>query len=386
MKRANVVSLVFVFLLLAISFVGIANPLHAAEPIKIGVIASSTGLASFCGIPQTEAIQVAADEINKSGGVLGRQLKIYYEDDQTNPTSSVIAATKLIRDQKVSILIGPSTSAGCMSILPIIQQEQIPVLFPTPATVGLNKWVFHILIDDTMHAKGMLDFMATTLKAKKIGILFFDDVGNLKGVKTVEENAGQYGASVVIKEQFKPGDTNLVPQMSKVKAANPDVILFYGTTPTAAVAAKNYVQLGMKQPVVCSWGASSNEFAKLTSTVIQGKPWVVFGLKFIHGDKLSPQDPYRKIYDPFVKAYRERFHKDPVTFGANAYDALYVVAKAIKLANSDDRTAVRDALEKVRFDGLVGEFACSPTNHYGMPVSSVMPQIVRDGAFYPYKK
>lgn len=382
--KVNVVLVLFVFLVFALC--GIGHTLQAAEPVKVGAIVSLTGWAGFLGTPIKESIEVAADEINGKGGVLGRQIQVFFEDDQSNPTNSVVAATKLIRDRKVGFLIGPSFTAGCMSILPICEEQQIPVMFPTPATAGLNKWVFHVLIDDTRHGKGMLDFMATTLKAKKIAILTGDEVGFMSGVKAIEDNIAQYGVTIVAKEQFKVNDTNMVPQLSKIKAANPDVILFYGIAPPASVAAKNYVQLGMKQPVVCSWGVASKDFAKLAGTVLKDKPWIIFGLEFLYGDKLPASDPYRKIYDPFVKAIRDKFNKEAQTFGANAYDALWVIAEAIKLANTDDRAAVRDAMEKVRFTGLVGQFACSPTDHYGMSIKAVVPQVIRDGEFYPYKK
>ncbi len=109
----------------------------------------------------------------------------------------------------------------------------------------------------------MLDFMATTLKAKKIAILTGDEVGFMSGVKAIEDNIAQYGVTIVAKEQFKVNDTNMVPQLSKIKATNPDVILFYGIAPPASVAAKNYVQLGMKQPVVCSWGVAEQRLCEV---------------------------------------------------------------------------------------------------------------------------
>jgi len=295
MKRVRV-SVVLIFFLCTAFAVGIGHPLAAAEPVKVGAIVSLTGWAGFLGTPIKESIEVAQDEINAKGGVLGRQIQVFFEDDQSNPTNSVVAATKLIKDKKVGFMIGPSFTAGCMSILPICEEQQVPVMFPTPATAGLNKWVFHVLIDDTRHGKGMLDFMATTLKAKKIAILTGDEVGFMAGVKSIEDNIGQYGVTIVEKEQYKVNDANMVPQLSKIKAANPDVILFYGIAPPASVAAKNYVQLGMKQPVVCSWGVSSKDFAKLAGAVLKDKPWIIFGLEFLYGDKLPASDPYRKIY------------------------------------------------------------------------------------------
>jgi branched-chain amino acid transport system substrate-binding protein len=366
------------------------KPLRAAEPIKIGSIVSITGVRGFMGTPQKEAIEIVAEDVNRKGGVLGRPIEIYFEDDQSNPTVAAVAATKLVRDRKVSAIIGSSGSAACMAMIPICEREQVPMLPPTPVATPFNKWVFCVLIDDTRHGPGMLNFMVETLGAKKIAILHDTGVGYLAGVKAIEENIGnysKYGATIVIKERFESPDTNMIPQLTKIKAARPDAILLYGIAPPASVIAKNYVQLGMETPVICSWGIASKEFAGLVGKILEGRPWIVFGLKILHGDKLPADDPWRKnLYEPFKKALKEKYGKEVQTFGANTHDALRIVIEGIKIAGSDDRLALRDALEKVRYQGLLGNFACSPTDHMGMPIESVVPQIIKDGEYWPYKK
>ena len=107
----NAIGLIALAFLL-LSLVG-AKPLGAAEPIKVGAIVSLVGWAGFLGTPQKEAIEIVADEVNRKGGVLGRQIEVSFEDDQSNPTNSAIAATKLIRDRKVCAVIGTSNSSGC---------------------------------------------------------------------------------------------------------------------------------------------------------------------------------------------------------------------------------------------------------------------------------
>jgi branched-chain amino acid transport system substrate-binding protein len=232
----------------------------------------------------------------------------------------------------------------------------------------------------------MLKFMAETLKAKKVAILTGDESGFLAGVKAFEDQVGKYGVTVVAKEQYKLSDTNMVAQLTKIKAAQPDAILFYGIATGASVAAKNYIQLGMTQPVVCSWGVASKDFAKLTGdTLLKGKPWIIFGTKFNFGDKLAPTDPYRKNFDPFVKAYQAKWNHEAASYGTNAWDALNIIVMGIEAAKSEDRAAVRDAIEKVKFLGLQGPFSVTTTDHYGMKVESVIPMVVKDGHYYPYE-
>ncbi len=388
MKRARsaMVVLLFVFCVASLLLVSMGRPVGAAEPIRIGAITTLTGWAGFLGTSAKEAIEIGVDQINGKGGVLGRQIEVLYEDDQSDPTKSLISATKLIRDKKVVALIGPGHTAGAIATVPICEQEQTPLLVPAPLNeASFNKWVFNILISDSHHGPGMLKFMAETLKAKKIAILTGDEVGFLTGVKALEAETGKYGVTIVAKEQYKTSDTNMMAQMTNIKAAKPDAVLFYGIAPPASIAAKHYVQLGMKMPVVCSWGVSSKDFAKLTGgTLLKGKPWIIFGTKFNFGDKLQPNDPYRKNFDPFVKAYQAKFGHECASYGTNSWDALYIIVEAMKMANSDDRAAIRDAIEKVKFLGLQGPFSVTATDHFGMRVENVIPQVVKNGEYYPY--
>ena len=153
------------------------KPSQAVEPVKIGAVFTQTGWAGFLGTPQKEAVEVEVDKINRQGGVLGRPIEVYYEDDQSNPTTSVIATTKLIRDIKVCAVLGTAFTSGASSMIPIAEREGVLLLPTCPATVPFNKWVFFVLIDDTLHGPGMLKFMAEDLKAKKITVLTAPEVG-----------------------------------------------------------------------------------------------------------------------------------------------------------------------------------------------------------------
>jgi branched-chain amino acid transport system substrate-binding protein len=360
-------------------------PLLAAEPIKIGAVFTQTGWAGFLGTPQKEAVQVEVDRINKAGGVLGRQVEVYYEDDQSNPTNSVIATTKLIRDLKVSAVMGSSFTAGATSMIPIAAREGVSLLPTCPATIDFNKWVFFVLIDDTRHGPGMLKFMVEDLGAKKIAILTSTEVGFLAGVKAIEQQLDKYGAEVIIKENYEHQDTSQIPQLTRIKAAKPDVLLNYSIGTSASVTAKNYKQLGMKIPVVNSWGVASKEHARVAGEVVPGRSWIVFGLKCLFADKLPADDWYRaNLYEPHKKALMDQLGKEFQTYGANAHDAIHIVVEAVKAAGTDDPKAVRDALENVKYKGLVGDFSVTPNDHYGMPVEAVVPQVIKDNEYYPY--
>jgi branched-chain amino acid transport system substrate-binding protein len=364
--------------------------LQAAEPIRIGATFTITGWAAFLGTPEKEAVEIVVEEVNQKGGVLGRPIEVYFEDDQSNPTTSTIAATKLIRDKKVCALLGSSFTSGDLAQIPIAESERVATLFPCPVITPFKKWVFLPIMDDIGMSNTMLEFTVKELGARKIAILHGDEAGFMAGIKNIEENVGKYKASIVIKEQFSFSDTNMVPQLTKIKSAKPDAIILYGVAPSASVIAKNYKQLGMKMPVICSGGVPTKEFGQLVGNTLAGEPWIMFGIKIGRADTMSPDDPWRKnLYDPFKKILQEKYGKDKEVqlFHANGHDLIRIVIEAIKIAGTDDRAAIRDALEKIRYDGLLGSyFQVTPTDHNGCKGDFLEPLIIKDGKYWLYKK
>jgi branched-chain amino acid transport system substrate-binding protein len=368
------------------------TPLRAAEPIKVGVVLGVTGWGGFLGTPTKEAITIAAEQVNRQGGVLGRQIELYIEDDQSNPTNSAIAATKLIRDRKVSIVIGSTLTVLSMPMLPIFEREQVPNISLGAGheiTDPLRKWVFRIPLTDYRLSPMMLKFTVGALGAKKIALFHGTDASGMMGAKGILDTINKFKGSIVITEKFDPKDTNMIPQLTKIKAANPDAIILYGTAAPASVIAKNYQQLGIKATVIASHGVPTTEFAKLAGKIVEDGRWIFYAPKCLYADQIPADDPWRKsVYDPFRKALMEKYRKSEVTpFHANGYDAMRIVIEALKIAGTDDRAALRDALEKVNYKGgLLADFKYSPTDHDGQTGESMEPLIIKDGKWLPYKK
>ena len=386
-KTISLIGLVFSLLL----FVGGKPSLWAEEPIKIGAVLAITGWAGSMGTPQKEGITIVAEEVNRRGGVLGRQIEVYFEDDQSNPTNSAIAATKLIRDKKVSYVIGSTLTVFCMAMIPICESEQVPNLASGTGheiTVPLKKWIFRLPLSDYRSAPTLLKFTVNTLNARKIALLHSSDASGMMGAKGIMENVDKFGASIIITEAFDPKDTNMIPQLTKVKAANPDAIILFTNAVSASVVAKNYQQLGMETPVVACHAIPTPEFLKLAGKIAEGGRWIIFGVKDRYADRLPPDDPYRKnLWDPIKKTLKDRYGKTEISpFHMNSHDAMRIVIEALKIAGTDNRAALRDAMEKVRYQGLIGDFAYSPTDHDGQTGESEEPLIIKDGEFWPYKK
>jgi branched-chain amino acid transport system substrate-binding protein len=365
---------------------------QAAEPIKIGAVLSVTGWAGGLGTPEMEAVTIGMEKVNREGGIIGRKVEVYFEDDQSSPTNSAIAATKLIRDKKVSCVIGATLTSMCMSMLPIFEREAVPNVSLGAGheiTSPLKKWVFRIPATDIRLSPIMLKFTVKVVGAPKIALLHSTDASGMMGAQGIMETAAKHGASIIITEKFDPKDTNMIPQLTKIKAAAPDSIILYTSAAPAAVIAKNYHQLGMKIPVIASHGVPSPEFAKIAGKVVEGGAWIMFANKTQYADKMSPDDPWRKnIFDPFMKALKEKYGKTEYHgFHGNGYDGFQLVVNALKIAGTDDRAVLRDAMEKVSFQGLLGYFKYSPSDHDGQDIEqSIGPMIIKDGEFWPYKK
>jgi len=234
----------------------------------------------------------------------------------------------------------------------------------------------------------MLSFVVKTLGAKKIALLHGTDSSGKMGAQGIQDNIGKYGASVIIEEAFEPTDTNMIPQLTKIKAAQPDVIILWTSVVPAAVVAKNYAQLGMKTTVVTSHGVFPTQaFMAAAEGVLDKNYWLLFGARDIYADQLPPNDPWRvKVFEPARKAVKEKYGKDWEASFANGFDAFGITMEAIRIAGSDDRAAIRDALEKVKYEGLQGTWRYSPTDHDGLSGEDFWGIYRKDGKWWPYKK
>jgi branched-chain amino acid transport system substrate-binding protein len=367
---------------------------HAVEPVRVGAVFSMSAKSGFggplMGAPMKMAVTAVVDDLNAKGGILGRPIELYVEDDQSSPTSAAVAATKLIRDRKVSVVIGPSLTDSAMAMIPVCEKEQVPMVVTGPATSSLDKWVFLVGAGDIRGAAHIADFAVKTLGVRKIAVLHDSANYGMTGMKNlVRQIARHPDVSIVIEEQFAPSDTNMIPQLTKIKAANPELLILYTTGASAAIIAKNYKQLGMVVQVLGSHGVPTPEFLSLAGKTAEEHRWVMIGAKIAVADRLPVSDPYRKnVYDPFIDLMKKEYSQfaEPNVYQAAAYDGIMITTEALKAAGTDDRAALRNALEHIRWNGLLGEFSCTPRDHQGSPRDDSAAMMVREGRYVPYKK
>jgi len=353
----------------------------AAEPIKIGSILSVTGPAAFLGDPELKTLQLYVEDINKKGGVLGRQLQLVHYDDGSDASKANGFAKRLIDDDKVDLIVGGTTTGSTMSTVPLVEKAGVPFISLAGAVVivePVKKWVFKTPHTDRMAAEKVFEDMKKR-GLTKVALLSETSGFGQSGKKETEAVAGKYGISLVANETYGPKDTDMSPQLTKIKTTpGVQAVFVFGLGQGPAIVTKNYKQLGITLPLYQSHGVASDEFLKLAGPAAEGvrlpSPAQLIPEKLPAGD---PQKPVVTAYD---KAYKERYKQDVSTFGGYAYDGLMLAVDAMKRAGSTDKAKVRDAIEATKgYIGTSGKVNMSATDHMGLDLSSFRMLEVKNG-------
>jgi branched-chain amino acid transport system substrate-binding protein len=358
---------------------------QANGPLRVGLLASLTGPISFIGDPTQRAAKLAIDQVNASGGVNGRKIELISYDTEGNPDKALTFMKKLIGDDKVSVIIGPDLSATVRAALPASEEAGVPVIYLTPIvepkTPSFSFTNFPSEETSYRVALGALKAHNT----KKLSVLATTDLTGESGVKWLTTLAPEFGITLAHVERFDAQDKDVTPQLTNIRASNPDTVFFVGTGSAVAVVCKTYTRLGFKQTLVTSTGAVSGAMPHLLKGIIPDT--LIFPTyKVMAADALPADDLNKKAIDALAKIYEPATGKK-VDFGAaSGWDAAMTVITALREAG-EDRTKIRDAIEHIK--DLHGAFTTqtySPQNHRGGgPDAQIMVQLLQEGKFAPYK-
>ena len=354
---------------------------YAADPIKIGSVLSVTGPAAFLGDPELKTLQLYVEELNKKGGVLGRQLQLVHYDDGSDANKANGFAKRLIDDDKVDILIGGTTTGATMSMVPLVEKANIPFISLAGAVViiePVKKWVFKTPHTDRMAAEKVFDDMKQR-GISKVALLSETSGFGQSGKKETEGVAAKYGITLVANETYGPKDTDTSPQLTKIKnTAGVQAVFVFGLGQGPAIVTKNYKQLGITLPLYQSHGVASNDFLKLAGPAAEGVR--LPSPAQLIPEKLAANDPQKPVVTAYDKAYKERYKQDVSTFGGYAYDGLMIAVNAIKRAGGTDKAKVRDAIEATKgYVGSSGNVTMSATDHMGLDLTSFRMLEIKGG-------
>nr|WP_298012916.1 ABC transporter substrate-binding protein [uncultured Castellaniella sp.] len=354
---------------------------QAADPIKIGSVLSATGPAAFLGDPEVKTLEMYVDSINKTGGVLGRQLQLVHYDDGSDANKANGFAKRLIYDDQVDVIIGGTTTGSTMSMDPLAEKTGIPFISLAGAVVIIDpvkKWLFKTPHTDRMAAEKVFEDMKKR-GFTKIALVSETSGFGQSGKKESELVAPNYGIQIVANETYGPKDTDMSPQLTKIKNM-PDVqaVLVFGLGQGPALVTRNYKQLGVKLPLYHAHGVCSNEFIKLARDAAEGVRLPCAAL--VVADKLPDSDPQKPVVSAYAKAFQERWKAEVSTFGGHAYDGLMLYVDAVKRAGGTDKAKVRDAIEQTKgYVGTGGVVNMSAADHMGLDLSAFRMLEIHNG-------
>lgn len=354
---------------------------QAAEPIKIGSFLSVTGPASFLGDPELKTLEMYVEKINEEGGVLDRPLELIHYDDVGNASSARNFASRLLRSDRVDIIVGGSTTGATMAAVPLVQQAGVPFISLAGAVVITNpvkKWVFKTPQTDRMAAERILGDMKDR-GLTKIGLISGTGGFGSSGRAQTLEVAEMMGVEIVADETYSGSDTDMTAQLTNIRNTDGvEAVLNFGFGQGPAIVTRNYDQLGIELPFYQSHGVASDSFLELAGNSAEGLRLPASPL--LVPDSLPESDPQKDVVQMYKSEYEARWDTKVSTFGAYAYDGLMLAVRAIEEAGSTDPDAVRDALENISgYVGVTGEFNMSADDHNGLEADSFRILEVQNG-------
>lgn len=344
----------------------IAGSAIAAEPIKIGALFSVTGPAAFLGEPERNTAQMLVSEINKAGGIKGRQLELIVIDTQGDATKAVQGVNKLIKDDKVVAVIGPSTTGDSMAVIPIVEKAEIPLISCAAGvkiTDPVKKWIFKTAQNDALAVARIFEYLKKQ-KISRIAILTVSDGFGSSGREQLVKQSKESSMEIISDETYGPKDTDMTAQLTKIRGGNAQAVICWGTNPGPAIIARNVRQLGIKLPLFMSHGVSSKKFIELAGDAAEGI--ILPSGRVIVANQISDKEPQKKALLGYVSSYQKFYKVEGDHFGGHAWDAVMLLKGAIERGGGNP-AAIRDQLEKTnKFAGIGGTFSYTAQDHAGL--------------------
>jgi branched-chain amino acid transport system substrate-binding protein len=361
----------------------------AQEAYKIGAIFSITGPGSSLGIPERDTALMIESEVNAGGGIKGpdgkmHPLKLVIYDDASDETKAVLAAKKLIDEDKVTAIVGTTLSGTSLAIVDTVQKAEMPLVSCAAAAkivepAAERKWVFKTPQSDALIVGVLVDY----LRGKgltRVGWVGVDYAFGQQGWLAFEKAAQKAGLTIAASEKFGQKDVDMTAQLTRVKAASPQAVVIWSIPPSASIATKNYADLGITAPLFQSHGVGNKKYIELAGAAANH---VMFPAgKLLVADQLPDNDPQKATLLAYARDFEAKYGPRN-TFGGHAWDAVQLVRHAMEKAGPD-RAKVRAALETTRgFVGITGVFDFSPADHNGLDRRAAVMIEIADGQWRP---
>ena len=350
-----------------------SKPQAQDAAIAIGEYSSMTGTTATFGQSTDQGIRLAVDEINASGGVLGRRLAVFLEDDQSRPEEAATAATKLVNQKHVVAMLGEASSSRSLAAAPICQANRVPMVSPSstnPRVTEVGDYIFRVCFIDSFAGAVMARFAAGGLKLTRVALLV--DIRNdySIGLATYfREQFKKLGGQILAEQSYSEGDSDFHAQLTQLKAVNPEAIYVPGYYTEVGTIARQARELGIKTPFLGGDGWDSPKLWEIGGEALNGSYFA---------NHYSVDDPNPAV-QRFVGDYRARYKTVPDALAALGYDAARILADAMRRAGSTAGEKVRDALAATKdFPGVTGKITLNADRN---PIKPAVMLRIENGRF-----
>ncbi len=358
--------------------------LGAQAQVKIGVVTSATGPTAFVGVSQKNSVALLPKKVGDT------TIEYVYFDDASDPTQTVTTVKKLVAEQKIDALIGPSGSPNAMGVLDVVAEAQLPMLAPVGTTAVVlpmdarKRWVFKTTQNDDIIGEGLVAHMRKS-GVKTLGFIGYNDPYGEAWYRAIVPILQKAGIQLTANERYNRQDTSVTGQVLRLKTAAPDAVLVAGVAAAAALPQMQLVDVGYTGRVYQTHGAATDDFIRIGGRKVDGA--IMAASMMLVLDQIPESNPAKKIAAEYVAAYEKLYGNRPATFGANVYDAGLLLQRAIPEAlkkgrpgTPEFRVALRDALEATReLVATQGVYTMTPADHSGFDERGRVMLTVKDG-------
>ncbi|MBM3133054.1 MAG: ABC transporter substrate-binding protein [Chloroflexi bacterium] len=394
MKKLSKWILVLTMILTLVSVMAIAcgdDDEKEEEPkdaYVIGAVLSITGAASNLGVPEDNTAKMMVEQINAAGGINGHELKVEILDDESNVDKCLTMTTRLIEQNNVLAIVGPTTSGNSLGIIDKVTSSKVPnvscaasIKIITP--VAERYWVFKTPQTDKEAVTEIYRYMKEK-GIPKVALITDTSGFGAGGLAILKSDAAQYGIEIVDEQTFNSGDPSMEAQLTHIKGTAAEAVICWATDKESATVARDMKTLGMTVPLFCSHGIANKAFIDQAGAAANG---VIFPAgKLLIIDSVPASDPQKPVLEKYKADYEAKYGAGTInTFGGHMFDALSMVVMALEkmpegLSTTEARAFIRDEIEKTtNFAGTGGVFTMSAQDHLGMQPGSLGMIKIVDG-------
>ncbi|GAB3722025.1 ABC transporter substrate-binding protein [Nocardiopsis oceani] len=351
------------------------------EPVVIGYITPLTGDFSNLGTDNELAVELAVQQVNEDGGVLGRDIELETRDDQSSPDQSVLAFND-IQSEEPAAFIGSAFSDSAMATIPAIERSGVPYLSPTPADEQLDPLrdeVFVVPATATAYAERALEYFEAE-GMTRVSVAYSATSYAVAGYLAMDELADDYGIDLVQVNEYQQDTTDFGHVFSGLDEEDPDALLFWGTGPPGVTFTQQYDAVDADVPLVVTGSQASHLWLEPAGEATEGV--TVLSSIGVVGEHL-PESDQKDVILETVEAYSEAYEQEPPQFALDGYTAVQLLVEAIESAGSTEHEDILAALEDLELVTPNGTYTYSETDHAGISTEAISVNQVEDGEFVP---